>query len=106
VNAKNRKGVTALSIAWYEYKRARSETCGNLVAILLAKEAYFDVYSEDGEELSQMIQEATDHGVSVAEWCSRGRISMQQPTTGNPISAIQTGFASLFKTALYHGRRS
>lgn len=108
VNAKNRMGETALSIAWYGYKYERSTTCGDLVATLLANKACFDVDSEDGREISQLIQETTDHGVSIAEWCSRGHVSMQQTTTPspNPISAIQTGFASLLRTAFYPGRRS
>ena len=108
VNARNRKGATALCIAWYEYKYERSETCGNLVATLLANNASFDVYSEGGREIALTIQEATDHGVSMAEWCSRGRISLLQATNTNPtpISAVQTGLASLLRTALYPGRRS
>jgi ankyrin repeat protein len=107
-NARNQKRKTALSIAWHEYKYERSETCGNLVATLLANDACFDIYSEYGEEISRTIQAAADHGVSMAEWCSRGHISLQQPGTASrtPISAVQTGFASLFRTAFYPGRRS
>ncbi|KAM0704420.1 hypothetical protein Q7P35_008654 [Cladosporium inversicolor] len=108
VNAKNRKGATALSIAWYKYKCERSEACGNLITTLLANKANFDVDSEYGREISQMIQETTDHGVPMAEWCSHGQNSIQRPTTASPtpVSAIQTGFASLLRAAFYTGRRS
>lgn len=108
VNAKDLWGATALSNAWYNYERERSEACGKLITTLLANKANFDLDSEYGREISQMIQETTDHGVPMAEWCSHGHNSMQQPTTASPtpVSASQTGFASLLRTAFYTGRRS